>query len=324
MNIEPIHLLYGALFLSVLFLVEGLYLLVAGRPQAQRAVNRRQRLLANGTNREEALALLLRRGARDGLSATLVRLRPLQFLEGLLMQSGIGLPTGHLLAIMAGLSGGVFSMSAALYKLPVAAAFLLGPVVGIGLPVLVLRIARSRRTARFGEQLPDALDTIVRSLRAGHPVATALRLVSEQMSDPIGSEFGIVVDEMTYGLELREALERLAQRVGYPELGLMTVAIKVQHQSGGNLAEVLAGLSRVIRARHQMIRKIASLSAEGRMSAVVMMIIPFAVAGGIKLMNPGYFAAVQNDPLFLAGMGVAAASLLLGMATIWRMVNVKV
>jgi len=258
------------------------------------------------------------------LSAALVQLRPLQFLERLLVQSGIGMPTGHLMAIMTGLSGGAFTITAALYKVPVPLAFLLGPVVGIGLPVLALRMARARRLARFGEQLPDALDTIVRSLRAGHPVSSALRLVSEQMSDPIGSEFGIVVDEMTYGLELREALERLAQRVGYPELGLMTVAMKVQHQSGGNLAEVLAGLSRVIRARHQMIRKIASLSAEGRMSAVVMMIIPVAVGGGINMLNPDYFAAVQDDPLFAAGMGVAGVSLLLGMTMIWRMVNVKV
>ncbi|HYD66410.1 type II secretion system F family protein [Azospirillum sp.] len=322
MSIDPHLLLYGALFLSVLCLVEGLYLLLSGRPMWRRAVNRRQRLLDNGTGREDTLAVLLRRDG--GKAGRLSELAPVRRLDRLVQQAGASVATARLLigmvvaAVAFGLIGGAQMEMAP----PTAAVF--GLASGVGLPLAWLNLARKRRLKRFGDQLPDALDVIVRSLRAGHPVPVAMKLVAEQMADPIGSEFGIVVDEMTYGLETREALERMAQRVGHAELGLVTVAIKIQYQSGGNLAEVLAGLSRIIRARAGMLRKVAALSAEGRMSATMLTALPVVVAGAITLLSPDYFSQVQGDPLFPVVLTWAGCGLLTGILMVWRMVNLRV
>ncbi|HEY0837332.1 MAG TPA: type II secretion system F family protein [Azospirillum sp.] len=322
MAIDPHLLLYAALFLSVLFLVEGLHLLLAGRPWWRRAVNRRQRLLDGGAGREDALAVLLRRDG--GKAGRLSELAPVRRLDRLVQQAGAAIPTARLLAGMAAaatLAGLLGWSQQGLAPVEAAGA---GLAIGVGLPLAWLGMARRRRLKRFGEQLPDALDVIVRSLRAGHPVPVAMKLVAEQMADPIGSEFGIVVDEMTYGLEIREALERLAQRVGHAELGLVTVAIKIQYQSGGNLAEVLAGLSRIIRARAGMLRKVSALSAEGRLSALMLTVLPFLVGGGIVALSPDYFGQVQDDPLFPLGMAWSGGGLLIGIVMIWRMVNLRV
>jgi tight adherence protein B len=322
MSVDPHLLLYGALFLSVLFLVEGLYLLLAGRPMWRRAVNRRQRLLDSGTGREDTLAVLLRRDA--GKVGRLTALGPVRRLDRLVQQAGMAVPTARLLTGMAMAAMGAGLTVWVQQGLAPLSAMGVGLAVGAGLPLAWLGLARRRRLNRFGEQLPDALDVIVRSLRAGHPVPVAMKLVAEQMADPIGSEFGIVVDEMTYGLEIREALERMAQRVGHAELGLVTVAIKIQYQSGGNLAEVLAGLSRIIRARAGMLRKVSALSAEGRLSALMLTLLPFIVGGGILMVSPDYFGQVQGDPLFPMGLAWSGGGLLLGIVMIWRMVNLRV
>ncbi|MGQ9364987.1 type II secretion system F family protein [Azospirillum sp. ST 5-10] len=322
MTIDPLHLLYACVFLSVLLLVEGLYLLVADRMRS-RAVNRRQRLLDAGAARQDALATLLRRRS-GGDAGWLARLAPLARLDRMAAQAGVRMATPRLLALAGLWTVAAGALALRLDGVPPAAALALGLAAGAGTPLALLAIARRRRLARFGRQLPDALDVVVRSLRAGHPVSVAVRMVGEQMADPIGSEFGVVVDEMTYGLELREALERLCQRVGHPELGLMVVAIKVQHQSGGNLAEVLSGLARVLRAREAMRRKVRSLSAEGRLSAWILTVMPFLVAGGVSLLSPGYFRDVQSDPLFAAALGAAGTGLAMGVFFVWRIVNVRI
>src|SRR5204862_2925545 len=145
---------------------------------------------------------------------------------------------------------------------------------GIVLPYLALRIKRARRHKAFGAQFPYALDMIVRSLRAGHPVPIALSMVAREMKDPIGSEFGIVVDEITYGADLESALRNLYFRIGQDDLPLFVTAVGIQSSTGGNLGEILANLSKVIRERFKMRRKVRALASEGRASAIILSSLP--------------------------------------------------
>ena len=128
---------------------------------------------------------------------------------------------------------------------------------GIIAPIMHLKTMRANRVKKFSEQLPDALDIMVRSLQAGHPISAAMSLVSKEMSDPIGTEFGIAVDEMTYGLDMRDALESMGRRMEVQDFQYVVVSINIQHETGGNLAEVLRNLSTVIRDRFRMFKKSA-------------------------------------------------------------------
>jgi tight adherence protein B len=161
-------------------------------------------------------------------------------------------------------------------------------------------------------------------MRAGHPLPTALGLVSREMPDPIGSEIGIVVDEVTYGIELEQALRNMAARTGHAELKFLVVAVNIQSKVGGNLAEILGNLSRLIRDRHRMVDKIRALSAEGRFSAALLSVLPLILAAIIHLMNPAFYGEVAADPLFAYGMGVGAVITVIGDYIMYRMVNFRI
>ena len=196
--------------------------------------------------------------------------------------------------------------------------------VGVGGPIVFLRVKKANRLKLFAEQLPDALDIMVRSLQAGHPVSAAMTLVTMEMPDPIGTEFGIAVDEMTYGLELREALANLGDRVEVEDYQYVVVSINIQHETGGNLAEVLHGLSTVIRARFRMFKKIKALSAEGRLSAKILAILPIAFAALTFSNKPNYYLNAADDPLFWPLVGVALGLELMGIYIMYKLVNFRV
>ncbi|HET6160590.1 MAG TPA: type II secretion system F family protein, partial [Dongiaceae bacterium] len=195
---------------------------------------------------------------------------------------------------------------------------------GLIVPLLVLILKRRARWKKMTAQLPDSIDIVVRSLRAGHPVPTSIAMVAREMRDPIATEFGLVVDEMTYGLNLDTAMSNLARRVGLSDLRFLVVAVMIQTQVGGNLAEILNSLSRVIRERAKMRAKIRALSAEGRFSAILLSILPFALAGVVNLVAPTFYAAVSNDPVFWPILGSGCGLMFLGIIVMYRMVNFRV
>ncbi len=169
------------------------------------------------------------------------------------------------------------------------------------LPYLVLRMLRARRQKKFGAQFPDALDIIVRSLRAGHPVPIAITMVGREMADPIGSEFGIVSDEITYGADLETAMRNLYARIGSDDLPLFVTAVAIQGSTGGNLGEILENLSGVIRQRFKMRRKIRALAAEGRASAMILSALPIGMFVVIQFIAPDFYGrglarAPDQDP----------------------------
>jgi tight adherence protein B len=192
------------------------------------------------------------------------------------------------------------------------------------LPLLVLYMKRSRRQKQFGAQFPDALDIIVRSLRAGHPVPVAVAMVGRELPDPMGSEFGIVSDEITYGSELEGALRSLYFRVGQDDLPLFVTAVAIQGSTGGNLSEILENLSAVIRLRFKMRRKIRALASEGRASAMILSSLPIAIFLMIQIVAPDFYSSVWHYDLTKIGLAGAGFWMFIGNLIMFRMVNFKI
>lgn len=315
--LETSTLFYAALFLSVLLLVEGLFMLFGGRRE-RKAVNRRMLMRTKGMGSDKVMETLRRRRpgerAPDGIWGRL---------DGLIANSGLRTTPARQVLVMAALAAVVALLLIAFVHLPVVIAAPIGIVSGIVLPVVSLKVAAAARIKKFNAQLPDALDMIVRSLRAGHPTTAALKLVAEQMADPIGSEFGLVTDEMTYGLEMREALESMCARVRSTELNFMVASMRLQSQAGGNLTEVLGSLARVIRERSRFSLKVRAISAQGRFAAWTISSLPFLVFGIISVLNPKYFGDVWTEPGFIKSIIVAGVLLTIGVAVIIRLVNFR-
>ena len=321
MIFDPIYLLYGAVFICTLLLVEGVYyLLVDLRGGPQNSINRRLRMRAKASDEQEVLYSLRR--YKD--EKHWYNVGPIARLDKLLGRSGMIISIPQMLGVMGMVAVGVYVVLAFGLGIPDIAAALFAGVLGPALSVLFVWRRKKKRVKKFGEQLPEAIDVMVRSLRAGHPINSAMSMVAGEMVDPIGTEFGIAADEMTYGLDLRAALENMRNRVDLPDLHYLTVAVNIHHGSGGNLSEILSNLSRVIRERFRMFRKIAALSAEGKLSAIVISILPIAVAGGLHIINPNYYTKNASDPLFILMMTGGVVGLLIGYFVMYRIVNFRV
>ncbi len=328
MPFDTIYLVYGALFLGVLLLAEGIYFLALDRGAHNKA-NRRMNMLSSGTAPDKVLETLRRKPRTESSS---ILGRPIARLEQLMTQSGVVMSVPRFLVIMVGVGVVAFGLMMLILKnfeVPsvfatnVAAAVFAALLGGV-LPIVVLDRLKKRRLKKFAEQLPDTLDVIVRSLHAGHPIAAAMDLVTKEMADPIGTEFGIAVDEMTYGLDLRDALSNLGDRVGVQDFQYVIVSINIQHDTGGNLAETLSNLSAVIRDRFRMFKKIRALSGEGRVSAKIISALPFLVIGVVGTFNPKFYTDVMDDPIFWPTAAGAFGMMLLGIYIMYRMVNFRV
>ncbi len=177
---------------------------------------------------------------------------------------------------------------------------------------------------KMQDQFPVALDVFVRGLRAGHPIAAALDLLTVEMPDPIGSQFGIVVDEVTYGADLRDALTAMADRWDLEDMRMFVVSLSVQNETGGNLAEILENLSQVIRERASMMLKVRALSSEGRMTAAMLTALPVVAFTLLFIGNPRFYLDVADDPAFLPGYVGLLILYAIGFFTIRRMVDLKV
>jgi len=321
MYFDTTILIYVFLFVGTLLFIEGIYFLVHDMRVGQdRQINRRLRLI--GASRDpRAVLRRLRREESNRFGKAFVHAIPR--LDAFITQSGLSIRTGQFAMIMLGLTALTVIVISTLTIVPLFQALLMAIGVGVGIPLLVVYRRRKSRLKKFAEQLPDTLDLLVRSLRAGHPLTAAFSLVSREMPDPIGSEFGVLQDEMTYGLGLEEALSNMAERVPQQDLRFFIVSIQIQRQSGGNLAEILSNLSGVIRDRFRMFAKVRALSAEGRFSGAAIGVMPLVLYGILSITAPTFYGDVAGDPLFTVFISVAAGLLITGHIVIWKMVNFR-
>jgi tight adherence protein B len=293
------------LAVAVFLTAEGVYYLVVYRGEAQRVeLQRRLRHLAGG----ETLALFReQRLARTPGLATILRAFPMaRRIETLLLQTdltwtvaltlGLSMLFALLLTIVLG-----FVLRGA------AALALVGVPLGAAIPFLIILSNRSARNAKVSAQLPDALDMMVRSLRAGHGVSAAFRLVAQEMPPPIAVEFGRCFEEQNIGVEFRMAVKNMCARVpNNLDLQILAVSVIVQRDTGGNLVEILDQISMTIRERFKFYGKLRALTAEGRMSAIILGALPFVSAIAVGVMNPKYLEPLVEDPLgrIFLGSGV--------------------
>jgi tight adherence protein B len=305
---------------------------VASRVRGK-AVNLRLAMIGSGKSGSETFNLLRRATSTvpQGLPPVLDRLA--RKFERMLMQGQVTLPTSRLMLIillaplitffaLLMLMSSWWGMGLSIGRIIISGTFAL--LIGAALPLMLLNFRAARTRKRIQEQFPVALDVFVRGLRAGHPVAAALDLLTVEMPDPIGSQFGMAVDEVTYGGELRDALQNMAERWDLDDMRMFVVALSIQSETGGNLAEILDNLSRVIRERQSMMMKVRALSSEGRMTAIMLTVLPLFTFTMLFLFNPPFFLDVANDPWFVPGFACLAALYLTGFFWIRRLVDLKV
>lgn len=325
-------LILGCTFGAVLLLVEVLVGWMANNRAEGKAINLRLRMIAEGRDREQTMGLLRRRDSAlpTGLPPLLERFG--HRFERMLVAAQVTVSTGRLMlmillapvVIFFGilLVMGLLGVPVALGRITMIGTFAVA--LGAFLPLMFLQFKANRTRKKMQDQFPVALDVFVRGLRAGHPIAAALDLLTVEMPDPIGSQFGVVVDEVTYGAELRDALQAMADRWDLDDMRMFVVSLSVQSETGGNLAEILDNLSKVIRERHSMFLKVRALSSEGRMTAIMLTVLPVFAFTMLFLMNPTFYLDVADDPAFLPGFLVLILMYFIGFVTIRKMVDLKV
>jgi tight adherence protein B len=319
-SFDPIYLIYLLVAASAGLFAEGFYLLCFNGATYRNNVNRRLKLLKDQPDRESILIQLRRE--RGLTSSGNYSLKSVNFNQ-LVLQSGLTVGIGRLAAFV-GIGAVVAFMATVIVRGSVIQALLVALFCGLVLPILVLRLLRKRRQKAFGAQFPDGLDMIVRSLRAGHPVPVAISMVAREMRDPIGSEFGIVADEITYGADLEAGLRSLYFRVGQDDLPLFVTAVAIQGTTGGNLGEILQNLSTVIRERFKMRRKIRALAAEARASALILSSLPILMFAVINFLTPEFYASVWDEDITKKALGLAGSWMLVGNFIMYRLVNFKI
>ena len=314
---NQLWVIYGLVFFAAILAIESLYWLIYELRGNKKTINRRLSLGERSAAQAQVLDILRReRGFADFNSPALTRLNDFFVQTGLrVSKTALTLWT---LMVAAVISVPLW------FFLPQWQAAGIGLIVAPPLVGLYLSITRRRRIERFAQQLPDSLDIIVRGLRVGHPFSSAIELVAREMRDPIGTELGITADEMTFGQDVVTAVSNLYRRVGQEDLVFLAIAVSVQSQTGGNLADVLARLATLMRERVTMRLKIKALSAEGRLSGWFLSAMPFILFGAIQLVATDYFGGLKGSPFLVPALVYGLTSLLLANIAIYRMVHFKV
>jgi tight adherence protein B len=300
-------------FIALMLLMEGLYLFWRShRSQNARQLQRRLQSLQQARGDSKQINVLRERAMSDvpTLQRTLARLRSARQLDELIQQAGVNWSVSRLLLTSAACGAVALMMSSQLARLPGLPALAVGAASAL-LPWLYLRHQRGRRLNQIERQLPEALDLITRALRAGHTFPTGMQMISEEMRGPIATEFRLVNDEISFGASLEQALTNLSERVPITDLRYFVVSVLIQRESGGNLAEILGNLSRLIRERFKLLSKVRVLSADGRLSGWIIGLMPFALAGAFNLINPKFISTLWTDPI-----GIAIVKYMLGLMAV--------
>jgi tight adherence protein B len=321
-----------AVFASVFLLIQVVLRSTVERRAHAGAVNKRLRLIASGADRQSIVSSL-RKNDPLALAAEWGPLRSLyvSFRRNLTM-AAVPISAAQVVLAMAALFAAIvlvvavaaWSANYALTGGVLQLIVVFAAAAAIGLPVMVVGMLAERRRKKMQAQFPVALDIFVRALRSGHPISGALEILTQEMEDPIGTEFGLVSDEVSYGAELTEALNDMAERWDLDDIRMFVVSLAVQNETGGNLAEILNNLSQVIRERTSLLLKVRALSSEGRMTGWLLTGLPILTFVILFSSNPAFYLDVAGDPIFYIGFPLLLTWFVLGVVWIRKMVNIKV
>ncbi len=323
MNTTTVLTFVGVVFAAVLMLMLGLTTSASGDSRMRRTLRRRlERISAEA---HEDVASILREKYLTSLSPLERRLEEMPFMQRLAAmgeQAGRPKPgyrvvmNSLILALMAGVTGGVMLQSGF--------AGLCAAVAGFAVPYLRLSIQRRARLEKLEEQMPDAIDVIKRALRAGHPFNAAIKLVADDMDQPIAKEFELTFSDLNYGGEVRRALLGLLTRVPSVTVMALVTSVMVQRETGGNLAEILDQIAKVVRGRFRFERRVRTLSAEGKMSAWVLALVPLGLVVIMSIASPGYLPIMLTNPLGHKMLYVAGILGVIGIVWIRRIIRIEV
>ena len=322
MTISAEPIIYGLIFVAILVLVEGLYLTVFGKSiSLNKRVNRRLEMLDKGSKREEVLAKLRKEMSQHMKSKSI----PLySILASKAQKANIAFTPPQLIMVMAALGVMAFigltvgTGASVQIRAGVAAA------MGIGGVYVWINNKAKKRMALLEEQLPDAVELMVRSLRVGHPFSSAIAIVAKEVPDPLGTEMGMISDEAAYGRDMGETLKHMAERMDMQDMRFLAVAVTIQQTAGGNLAEILDGLAKVIRARFKLFRRVKAITAEAKWSGMFLSVFPLLALVGINVIQPDYYDDVRETSVFIPAALVVAAFLTVNVIVMKTLVNIKV
>ena len=321
----------AAIFGAVMILIQAVIGSVLGKRSTGQAISRRLKTIGRADMADETPRPLRRRLELALNVPPVLAPMALRF-ERMLVAAQIKAPARLVLALAVALPAGLFLITIILVlaadgslgfgRLVMIATFAL--LAGTMLPLMLVQMKANRTRKMMQEQFPVALDVFVRSLRAGHPIAGALNLLTVEMSDPIGAEFRLVADELNYGGELRDALQAMAERWDLEEMHMFVVSLSVQSETGGNLAEILENLVKVIRDRASMMMMVRALSSEGRMTGTMLTVLPVFAFVLLFLLNPQFYLEVADDRAFVIGFTGLGLLYAIGFVTIRRLVDLKI
>lgn len=313
-------------FVSVVLLLEGLFLIwQAYRGKAAKKLQKRLQALSIENDNVARTPLLKQRmlSAVPALEKLLESRPRAQRIERWILQSGIDWTVSRL-ALSSALYGIVAVAAISLLTLqPLLTGLAFGATVAC-LPALYVQYRRQRRLARIEQQLPDALDLMTRAMRSGNAFSSALKMIGDEMPEPIANEFRIVHDEINFGVSMPQALANLVLRVPGTDLRYFVVAVLIQRESGGNLTEVLGNLSRLIRERLKLLARVRVLSSEGRLSAWILALMPFFLAAVMNFMNPDFMGPLWTDPMGQTILKYTLILMALGVVILRKIVKIRV
>ncbi|MBY6048165.1 type II secretion system F family protein [Vannielia litorea] len=322
MQISAEPIIYGLIFVAVLVMVEGIYLVVFGKSISLNSkVNRRLDMMEKGGNREEVLEQL-RKEMKQHMTTKSIPLYSI--LADKAQKANIAFSPGALVGIMLGLSVVAFGALSVASTAGIGVRIIVSLAMGIGGVYVWVNNKAKKRLTLVEEQLPDAVELMVRSLRVGHPFSSAVNIVAKEVPDPLGSEFGVIADEAAYGRDMSESLKDLAERMDMQDLRFLAVAVTIQQQSGGNLAEILEGLGKVIRARFKLFRRVKAITAEAKWSGMFLSMFPILAIIMINVIKPDYYDDVKDTAAFIPACIVVATFLVVNVVFMKIMVNIKV
>ncbi len=320
MSLSP--LIYLSIFGAVLMLIQGIYLLVFGKSiEHSSKLNRRLDLIEKGRGKKDVMEQLRKERSAHSKKYSI----PIYgLIEERARKGNIAFSAKALIGLMVGLSIFSFIMLTLISSAEIAARAGLAIAFGFGGVFFWVSSKAKKRVNAIEEQLPEAIDLMVRSLRVGHPFGAALAIASDEVSDPLGSELGLISDEVSYGRDAGEAIAEFGERVDLQDIRFLAVAVSIQQKSGGNLAEILDGLSKVVRARFKLFRRVRAITAEAKWSGMFLSGFPIAAMIMIQAIKPDYYDDVKETPLYLPLAVVVCLFLIVNVLYMRKMTDIKV